>query len=142
MISLLKSKRAITKFERLLWFGVGVISLLPLLAVLSENPANLLTDFRMAFFVFFAGIAFLGLLLNWGPVIPCSILGIAVLTLFTDPITSSHEEALFKDLGVPLIGATLGAMIGIIIDWNLTHPQRTELTSGEFADGESNEIAT
>ena len=82
------------------------------------------------------------MLLNWGPVIPCSILGIAVLTLFTDPITSSHEEALFKDLGVPLIGATLGAMIGIIIDWNLTHPQRTELTSGEFADGESNEIAT
>jgi hypothetical protein len=142
MIPLLQSKRRTTKFERLLWLGVGMISLLPLFAVLSENPADLLTDFRMGFFVFFAGIAAIGWLLNWGPVVPTSILGIAILTLFTDPISSSHEEALFKDLGVPLIGATLGALIGLLIDWNLTHPPQSESSSDEHGHCESNEIAT
>jgi len=142
LIPLLKSKRRSTKFERLLWLGVGLISLLPLFAVLSENPADLLTDFRTGFFAFFAGIATIGWLLNWGPVVPSAILGIAIFSFLTDPISGSHEEALFKDLNVPLIGATLGAMIGLLIDWNLTHPPETESNTDDHGDGESNEIAT
>lgn len=142
MISLFNSKRKNTKFERVLWLGVGLLSLLPLLAVLSENPADLFSDFRMGFFAFLAGIAILGLLLNWGPSVPCSILGIALLVLFTDPIASSHEEALFKDLGIPLIGAVLGATIGLLIEWNLAHPRDAEAKTHIRPIQQSNEIAT
>ncbi len=142
MIPLLKTKRKPTKFERSLWLGVGLISLLPLFAVLAENPANLLTDFRMGLFAFFAGIATIGWLLNWGPVVPSSILGITTFTFLTSPVSSSHEAAVFNLLGVPLIGATLGSMIGLLIDWNLAHSPRTDSNSDERGDGPSDENPT
>ena len=146
MIKLVISNRKPGKLERLLWISVGLISLLPLSVVLSENPADFFTDFftdfRTACCAFFAGIATFGLLFNWGPVVPSSILGIAVLTLLTDPIASSHEEAVFKVLVIPLIGAAIGAMIGLMIDWRLTHPQVLKSNSDELEVGDSNEIAT
>jgi len=133
-LSLLKSNRKSTRFERLLWVGVGAISLVPLLAVLSESPADFFTDFRAAYCAFFAGVATTGLLLNWGPVVPCSILGVVVLEIFIDPIASSHEEAVFKALGIPLLGATLGAIIGLAIDRKLTHQPIVEADSGGLLD--------
>jgi hypothetical protein len=142
MIRLIKSNRKSTRFERLLWFGVALISLPPLLAVLSGNPADLFTDYRMAFFAFFAGIAAIGLSMNWGPVIPGSIWGIAILMIVTDPISSSNEEAIFKALGVPLIGAVLGAVFGIMVDRDLSHPPTTRHDPGEMASDESNRNIT
>ena len=142
MISIFRSNRRPSKLERVLWFGVGLIALLPLLAVITENPGDILTDFRMAYSALFVGIAVIGLLLNWGPAIPCSILGIAISTVFTKTITSSHEEALFNDLGIPLIGATLGAIVGIMIDSNLTHPDLVETAMDGLVDANSDQRAT
>ncbi|WP_298868309.1 hypothetical protein [uncultured Gimesia sp.] len=96
----------------------------------------------MAYFIFFAGIATSGLLFNRGAIVTCSILGIVVLMIFTDPISSSHEEAAFKDFVVPLIGATSGAIIGLMIDWNLTHPTTIEPNPDDIQDDESNQITT
>ena len=121
MISFIKSKRKNTKFERLLWLGVGLLAWMPLLAVLFDHGGELFTS--LGFAAFFAGTAIIGRFLNWGPTVPCAILGIAIFVLFTDPIASSHEEAVFKDLGVPLIGAVFGAIIGLCVEWDLSHPQ-------------------
>mgnify|MGYP003630874323 FL=1 len=106
----------------MLWISVGLISFLPLSAVLMDNPSDVLTDFRMAYLVFFAGIATSGLLFNWGPIIPCTILGMGILMIFTDPISSTHQEAVFKEYIAPMMGAISGAIIGLMIDWNLTSP--------------------
>ncbi|QDT45556.1 hypothetical protein Pan241w_56820 [Gimesia alba] len=122
MISLLQSKRKTTRFERVLWISVGLITFLPLSAVLMENPSDVFSDSRMAYLVFFGGIATSGILCNWGPIIPCTILGMGFLMIFTDPISSTHQEAVFKEYIVPMMGAISGAIIGLMIDWNLTSP--------------------
>lgn len=135
MISLFRSNRKNTKSERVLWWTVGLLSIFPLLAVLLENPTGLFTDFRMGFFAFFAGIAIAGLLLNWGPLIPCSILGMAIFAFLGPKQASSYEEAVFQDLGIPLFGTVFGAMIGLFSDWSVSHPQIAD----ESANGESGE---
>ena len=76
----------------------------------------------MAYLVFFAGIATFGLLFNWGPIIPCTILGMVIPMIFTDPISSTHQEAVFKEYIAPTMGAISGAIIGLMIDRNLTSP--------------------
>jgi hypothetical protein len=125
----------------LMWMSVWVISLLVLLAVLREDSGDFFTDSRTAFGVLLAGIATVGLIFNWGPVVPCSILGAAVTSLFSEPIASSHEQAVFKDLGIPLIEAALGALLGFVIDWPLSHPQIPHDKPKEFEESESNEVA-
>ena len=42
--------------------------------------------------------------------------------IFTDPISSTHQEAVFKEYIAPMMGAISGAIIGLMIDWNLTSP--------------------
>lgn len=137
MISLLRSKRKITKVERVLWIIIGLMSFLPLSAVLLDNPSELFTDFRMIFFVFFYGMAALGLLFNWGPIVPCSIFGIVVSMIFTDPVSSSHMEAVIKVYVVPTIGSIIGAIFGFLIDWNLNYLSTIELDPDDIQDDES-----
>ena len=53
----------------------------------------------------------------------------------------SPEEAVFKDLGIPLIGAVLGAMMGWMFDCNMDHDQAIRSHSDEresdgFEEGE------
>ena len=51
-----------------------------------------------------------------GPVIPAMFLGATAFALMTDPIARSHTEAVWKDPGVPVAGALLGAVIGFLAD--------------------------
>jgi|JI9StandDraft_2_1071091.scaffolds.fasta_scaffold97733_1 hypothetical protein len=115
------SSREPGKLARLLWMGIGLISLLSMAVVLRENRADFFTDFRTAISIFLGVLATCGLLFNWGAVIPCIGLGILVVKLLTNPIAGSPEEAVFKDLGIPLIGAVLGAMMGWLFDGNVGH---------------------
>jgi hypothetical protein len=86
------------------WLGLGLISYLTLICVA-------------------------GNVRNWGPLVPCTILGMVVAALGTDPISSSAVEAVFKSLGVPLIGAILGFFCGLFwerVRWDnerLSEPQ-------------------
>ncbi len=142
MIALLRSKRKLARFERGLWIIIGLMSSLPLSAVLMENPSELFMDFRMVFFVFFYGIATIGLVFNWGPIVPCTILGIVILRIFTDPIASSYEEAAFDDYVIPTMGSITGAIFGLMIDWILTHPPTIEPNPNDIQDDESKQSST
>lgn len=125
------SSRKPRKIVRLLWIGVGLSSLLPMMVVLRENRADFFTDFRTAISIFLGVLATCGLLFSWGVVIPCIGLGMLVANLLTVPIASSPEEAVFKDLGIPLIGAVLGAMMGWMFDCNMDHDQAIRSHSDE-----------
>lgn len=63
----------------------------------------------------------LGLFRRWGPLIPCTLVGMVVLTLLSSHIASSYEEAVFQDLGLPLIGAVCGSIVGFCIEFHWRH---------------------
>lgn len=127
---------------RLLWIGVGLISMLLLTVVLRENRAAVFTDFRTAISLFFGGLATCGLLFNWGAVLPCLVFGMLVLKLLIDPMSKSHEEAVFKDLGIPLIGACMGAMVGWLLDYNVDHPHVIRSNADEGGNGDSSNVGS
>ena len=66
-----------------------------------------------------------GLWLNWGPMIPSMFIGATVFALMTDPISSSHIEAVWKGIGVPIAGAIFGAIVGFIMDLRATGKHRS-----------------
>ena len=130
VIPLIKSKRRNTILERALWLAVGLLALFPLYGLLDRlmYPGGprldiqigvLTVDICVVFVVLFIGIAVFGAVLNWGPTVPCMILGIMIPPFFVSPVASSHAEALFKDLGIPTIGAICGFVIGSLMDRSL-----------------------
>jgi len=99
--------------DRILWSIIGLLGAYLLLIVLSEavrgwgiNLLGIIVGSALA------TVTVLGLLWRWGPIIPCMFLGVAIFSLLTSPTSSSYEENVYKDLGVPVMGATLGVLFG------------------------------
>ena len=107
------SRRSIV--DRVLCFAVGALGLLLLYVALTAPPT---TWSGMIAGLVLVSLSVIAALQHWGPIIPCMFFGMIAFSLLTSPISSSHEEAAFKAFGVPLIGAVIGAIFGVI--WEST----------------------
>lgn len=58
--------------------------------------------------------------------IPRMFICVGVFMALTNPVSSSHEEAVLKDLGVPLAGAICGAVLGLFLDRRIRAGQGDE----------------
>lgn len=101
----------------ILWCVIGAIAVLLLVSVALEfRDGRPLNRIGLVVGICLTSLTGLGVFLRWGPIVPCMFLGMVVLMLLTDPIARSHEEAVFKDLGIPLIGAIVGTILGIVVE--------------------------
>ena len=141
MISLIRAKRMPSIFERLLWLGIGSISTLMLVFVATDVPENASLDVGVLLFAFGSLVAAIGLLLNWGPLIPSAVIGMIIFAFFTDPLRGTPEEQLIKILGVPAIGAAVGGFVGLLIDFKLSSTGKTARESAKGRQSKSNSSA-
>jgi hypothetical protein len=103
--------------DGILWGITGVLGAMLLASVAAESRDGFaLNRIGLAIGIALVSLMYLGLLLRWGPIVPCMILGMLVLSLLTPGIARSREEAVFKDLGVPLIGAVVGTSVGLALE--------------------------
>jgi hypothetical protein len=105
---------AMTTSYRALWLLVLGLGLISEAFVVTEYLAT----FRVHWIAVGIGCAFIsifvtGLALQWGPTLPCTILGMlaacSIASLFTSPLTTLDVEVL---LGLPIVGAVVGAFLG------------------------------
>jgi hypothetical protein len=106
-------RRSFVVIDRILWSIIGLLAALELFVALSEAsrgwPVNW---FGLIVGSVLAIVTVLALVRRWGPLLPCMFLGVVFLSLAESPTSSSYEENVYKDLGVPVMGATLGALFG------------------------------
>jgi hypothetical protein len=101
----------------ILWTVVGIVAALILYTDVDEYRAGFpLNRAGIVVGITVETLVGLGLLFHWGPIIPCMLLGSFCFLLLTSPIASSHEEAVFKDFVVPLLGAICGAALGLVLE--------------------------
>jgi len=120
-----RSCRSLT--DRILWSVLGVlaVSLLAIVAHESRNgfPFNHIGG---VIGITFVSLTYLGLLLRWGPIVPCMLLGMFVFMLLTPTFATSHEEAVFNLFGMPLIGAICGSLLGFVLEYRRAHPSNAK----------------
>ena len=141
MISLIKSKRKRTKSERRLWLATGLLASLCFFEFLSALRDGFPIELaQIGLWVIITGSTLLGILLSWGPLVPCSLLGWFVFLIFASPVSSSPVEAVINQFGIPLIGTVIGACIGLYYDWILLHPEDAATSEvSKTGDGDSDE---
>lgn len=115
---------------RAVWFAVAAIGLL----LLGLAAVELYTGFGPNWPATIVGLCFLSLRViakycHWGSIVPGMLLGAFMASITTPALASSHEEAVFHDLGRPLIGAVIGAIFGAILDMFRTSKPRADLRS-------------
>lgn len=113
--------RAKTRFhvrDLVLW---SVVDVFALLLVCVGNHIGQLIGISLA------SLTCLGVFLRWGPVVPCMFLGMGIFSVLTCPVSSSHEEAAFKLLGVPAIGAICGAIVGFLLERRRPCPTQADV---------------
>lgn len=124
-----KQQRRDSRAHRLLWAIVLLIGTGPFLFVGFAGPSGFTTHpVSTAVFVFFVSLTACGLLLRWGPLVPCSILGaitaevIVVLCIVATRYgvvwpRAASLNALGFLLFAPSAGAVIGACVGLFYDW-------------------------
>jgi hypothetical protein len=121
--------------DRILWIVVGVLAAVLLASVAwGYQDGFPLNRIGLVIGTALGSLTALGLLCRGGPIVPCMILGMVVFSSLTSPFAHSHQEAVFKDLGVPLIGAICGALFGFMLDF-----QRSRTSKPNHNDANGNQ---
>jgi hypothetical protein len=105
----------------LLWSGVGIIAALLVGDNLTESYCRGFSVDRVGLAVglavgaVLALLTCLGICLRWGAIIPSVLLGMFGSILLPSSYAHSEEEAVFQDLGVPLVGAVCGLVFAVVV---------------------------
>jgi len=130
-----RTKKRFSVLDLILWSVVGGIAALWLVGVALELPNRFrLNHTDLIIGIVLTSLTCLGVFLRWGPVIPCMFLGMGIFSLLTSPISSSHEEVVFKDLGVPLMGAIFGAIFGYVVESQRPCPKQPDVNGEPDGD--------
>ena len=101
-------------YVKILWAvvaGLGAVSLFLLLAEPSVEQIKNVTPYA----IFLITIAIVGHYLNWGPLIPCAIIGSIALRLIGPSTFHGWSDRMFF-YSAPYRGAIIGGVVGLILE--------------------------
>ena len=124
-------------YVRVLWWLIALFALIVLLPIFDDvtwERAKTIIIYSIVLTL----LSTLGQLLNWGPIIPCAIIGIVAFRLMASPVFHSDEDRLFF-YSAPYIGAVIGAILGFVLEYMNWYDSKLEVACkvAQPLDGEN-----